>query len=166
VEIKGGEQETGRWATGINVAPKGLNEQADAAISYPCALPNSTSEQVHVVYMTETKVEEGGLAGKCEGSSLEPEAEEGYLCVYRAANTEKGAQETEDTEVAFFALESAEGVVDANQVNVQSAITSKDKEGEFVVFRTTNFEAGTGPKKELTKAAGGTFAGSWAVRPK
>jgi hypothetical protein len=116
--------------------------------------------------MTETKVEEGGLVGKCEGSSLEPEAEEGYLCVYQAANLEKGSQEGEWIEAKFFALENAEGAVDANAPNVQSALTTKDKEGELVVFRTTVFEGGTGAAKTLPAIASLTAAGSWAVRVK
>jgi hypothetical protein len=156
------EQIQGGWSATINVSKGGQQEQTQAAISYPCKI--GKLEEPKVVYLNEKQIAEGGLEAECEGSGNVPLAEEGFLCIYQSATSEKGSQETEWKEAKFFATEDLEGNLNSITPNVVGTKPSKSKIGELVVFRTTTFEAGVGAALTIPANATLNADGSWAFR--
>jgi len=155
------------WSAEINLATGDLQGEAHANISYP--IPTEETAAVEFNYVPE---EPGPPTTNCKGSVNEPEAKEGFLCVYRGGKGSFGAKEEEDKNVTdkspgggantatevFF--ENAFGTKIASQAGASGQL------GVDVVFRTLQFNTTASTPQSATTAPSKLVAhGSWAVKP-
>jgi hypothetical protein len=144
--LKSHAMETGAWALNIATPVKGPQVQAMGAISYePTLCPG---EVLMLTYETEPESEVVGSKPGCLGSTGEPIAEPGHLCVFTGGF--KGAVEKEWKNVKFNGIR-------ANNGNEETAIS-----GQVVIYRTTEFKE-TAPSLENLKASYMSAAGGWAA---
>jgi len=173
-----GQHETGVWSATINVngetkasvkngtktetviVPGGTQEQSAGLVSLAipfCEEYEGSKFKPIVFYKPQTEVP---LVSKapCFGNGNEPEAEPGYICVYRSEE-QFGSSETEDQNAKFFGFQAAAG---ENTASGETQGGSGGRIGELAIFRTNEFNGAGTPlviKKESELVAGG----SWAV---
>jgi hypothetical protein len=154
--MKAGQTQRGTWSQYIDVPAKAHQLQAPAFISYPHLL--AKEEAPTGVYRNEAQSREPVLP--CGGSPSEPEAEPGFLCVYRGGV--QGSLEAEDTNASFFNFVNPEG-------GFQSTPEAKEgaRNGEIVLFRTSGADIfnEAAPVKEIAAPAYLSAFGGWAVTP-
>jgi hypothetical protein len=155
------QQVVGTWSTSINVAAGGFQQQAQAAISFPC----QTNEEVKVVYLNEKQVE-SGLAPSCEGTANKPIAGEGFLCIYQGATANFGSKATEWVNAKWYSVQDAAGNQIQTVENSPVSAPLASKFGALVVYRTDGFVEPSEPPATLATAAVLDADGTWAVREK
>jgi hypothetical protein len=141
----------------------GPQAQASGAISFPIQLSEKQGLSLKVKYLTETEVEAVTTRPECPGSAQEPEAAEGWLCIFQGATAQTGSLEKEWSNAGFKKVEDAGG----NSV----ATTTDFSRGALVVYRTNEFKEELGKCTSsavctIAKAATLTASGSFAVTAK
>jgi hypothetical protein len=150
--LKSHAMETGAWSTYISAASGNPQVQAMGAVSYPIELcPGETIEESKIHYENEPESEVVGSQPGCLGSTEEPIAEPGNLCVFTGGF--KGSVEKLWKDVKFFNIAS-------NQGGIKVAGAS----GQEVIFRTKQF--GETKVEKLTEEAYMSAGGGWAVTAK
>jgi hypothetical protein len=144
--LKSHAMETGAWAIQLTTAVKGPQVQAMGAISYEPQL--CPGEVLTLTYENEAESEIVGSKPGCLGSTGEPIAEPGHLCVFTGGF--KGIIEKEWKNVKFNSIRADNG-------NEETATS-----GQVVIYRTTEFKE-TAPSLENLKASYMGAAGGWAA---
>jgi hypothetical protein len=157
--LASGYQETGVWSVHISAPTGAPQQQYVSPISFPVRLKKG--DLVKAVYRTSAQVE--APSAPCLGSSLEPRAEAGNLCVYRGIGLH-GGLETEDRNATFF------GFVNTNGEN-ETVIGKVEPLGVGVVFRSVNnspvfTEEPAEEPAVITERAYMEGIGAWAVTEK
>jgi hypothetical protein len=155
--LKSKATETGGWSATIHAPAGTVQEQTQAAISYPIPLKAKTA--VKLTYRNE--MEALLVMAPCLGSVDEPTAEAGNLCVYRGGMDvgakEKGVEVGNvDENAAFSHFASAAG-----ETLTTTGLANAGDESIAVDFRTTEF-SNTTPLK-LVKESNLNAKGSWAL---
>jgi hypothetical protein len=159
--LASGYQETGLWSVHINAPTGAFQQQYVSPISFPVRLKKANLV-TKATYRTAPQGERP--EPPCLGSTLEPRAEPGNLCVYRGGSL-KGGLEAMDHNAAFFEFAASNGEIFIAQGKVEPP-------GEFVVFRSVHNSpafkeefAETEPGV-ITEAAYMEGGGVWAVTEK
>jgi hypothetical protein len=165
-----GQQIQGTWSASLAVPAAGPQIQAMAGIQFQIPVKTAQSHKLKLRYKNETQVLNPTEFPECSGNAQEPNAEEGWFCIYQGATAEFGSLSTEWKEASFFAVENAAGETCLPAVaKTAGLLTCKSEEqfqlGGFVVFRTNTFK-NDGTPVTIPNAAALTAAGSWAVRAK
>jgi hypothetical protein len=164
--------ETGTWSATIH-AESGDNEvQTQGSISFPIRLSPLQSLSLKVRYLNEKDVEAVTTRPECPGNGQEPEAAEGWLCIFQGATATKGSLETEWKNVqcpAGIALATCATTPTfvSDPAGNKVAGTTNYAVGALVVYRTSGYVEGA-PE---TKLGAGVSAilnadGSFAVHAK
>jgi hypothetical protein len=159
----------GTWSASLSVPAGGRQIQADATIAFPIPLSGNQATKLKVRYMNEAEALEPIEHPECTGTAQEPNAQEGWLCIYQGATATYGTLNTEWKEAGFFAVQNGAGETCVPTFPAASGVlTCKAEEnfqlGGLVAFRTKTFreEPPTTIPVEATLSA----AGTWAVRAK
>jgi hypothetical protein len=153
--------ETGVWAASIHVAAGGVQQAANAALSYP--IPLKVNAAVTVTYRTEPQ--STTPSAPCLGSPDEPFAEPGNLCTYRGG-AEPGTKELPGAEIgnvdehaAFSSFADALGEEIPNLG--KTGLANAGDIGINIRFRTSEF----GKETPVKVAAESNLSakGSWAL---
>ena len=156
--LKAGQREQGTWSVFLDVPVGGHQAGPVAHISYPIYL--SKEEKPTAVFRNEAQSKEPEVP--CVGTTNEPEAEAGFLCVYRGGNT--GWEEKEDENAKFALFFDAQGNPQGEEGKEGS------KMGELAAFRTTAPAFAEGCKSPVSTACKVTASsylsagGSWSVK--
>jgi hypothetical protein len=161
------EQEMGTWSAVIDVPAGGQQIQADATIAFPIPLSGNQATKLKIRYMNETEALEPIEHPECTGTAQEPNAEDGWLCIYQGATAEIGTLKPEWKEAGFFAVENGAGETCRPTFPAESGVlTCKFEEnfqlGGLVAFRTRTFKEV--PPFTIPGNAALSAAGTWAVR--
>jgi hypothetical protein len=141
----------GSWGADFNVSPGGSQQEVNAPITFQVPL-NEKLNVAHTKYLNEKQVGEPGSVPGCNGSTNEPEAEPGFLCVYTGEQALPGCLESEWKNAEFRSISDPNGNRLEGTTNVSYAV--------LVVFRTKEFtEVPTILKAPANLCAGG----SWSV---
>jgi hypothetical protein len=149
-----GKSETGVYAATINVTKGGPQEQVSGTVSFPVPL---CKKGITMIWLTEAQSESAGSVPQCLGSTDEPEAEEGYLCVFMgssAGNEENKTQKWQNASFHSFAEPNGTTVFNGGAL-------SESNIGALVVFRTNTFAEG--PPLTVAANASATAGGGWGV---
>jgi hypothetical protein len=116
-----------------------------------------------VKYLTETEVETITAHPECSGNGQEPEAAEGWMCIFQGATAQTGSLEKEWNNAGFKKVEDLGGN--------SAATTTNFSRGALVVYRTNEFKEALGECKStalctIVKPATLTASGSFAVHAK
>jgi hypothetical protein len=159
--LKAKATESGGWSAHIAVPAGGPQVEADGVVSLNPQYPLAPST---LTLKYKNEAESLVPASPCIGSTNEPVAVKGNLCVYRGLSAAKEAADKNIIEPnaeieKTFATPNGEGLKSGEACNEES---SHCNVAVMVIFRTEGFvEAGTG-----TVPAGGAYLnarGSWAV---
>jgi hypothetical protein len=161
-----GQQEQGTWSASIAIPMGGPQVEASGAISFPFPLDEASRELMKVRYMDETEVLSPTEHEECVGSSVEPVATEGWLCVYQGATATEGSLKTEWKEAGFYAVLDPQADTCKPEAGKESGVLNctgakNFQIGALVAFRTKTFKE---PPTVLPAAAVLSAGGSWAVR--
>jgi len=162
------EQEMGTWSASLSVGAGAPQIQADATIAFPIPLSENQTKKLKVRYLNEVEVLEPALREDCVGNAQEPNAAEGWLCIYQGATATNGTLKTEWKEAGFFAVENGAGETCLPAAPAESGVlTCKTEEnfqlGGLGAFRTKTFKE---PPVTIPANAALSAAGTWAVRAK
>jgi hypothetical protein len=124
-------------------------------VSFPCEYPGEP-HSLKLQYKPES--ENGLVKAPCLGSTNEPDAEPGNLCVTRGSGNPK---EATDKSAAFVGFTTAFGE-QKKAGETLSAATDLGRVGMLIQFRTTTFEEAA--PKTVPAEARLNAKGSWAVR--
>jgi hypothetical protein len=151
--------EQGTWSAHISVPTGGPQAEADGVVSFNPKYPKEPST-LKVKYKNEA--ESQVPAAPCIGSTNEPVAVKGNLCVYRGLQKGREAEDTNITEPGAeiektFATPNGEGLNNNEACNNETPHCSL---GVLVIFRTAQFEE---PRVKVTAESYLDARGSWAV---
>lgn len=163
--LKPGGTETGGWSATISEPAGAPQTQANGVASFPIPYPeegNFTPPNLKATYRNEA--EAIAPRAPCLGSTNEPVAEPGNLCVYRGEGIpqehafEPGFAHDENAKFVAFQLPGGELRKSGELLPTESITLSS----LMIVFRTDEFNERTG-EVTLAKPAHLTAAGSWAL---
>jgi hypothetical protein len=155
--------ESGTWAAGIQEPAGAPQVQTEGPITFQVPLSEAQGRALKVRYLNEKQVEEPVSRPECPGSAEEPEAAEGWLCIFQGATAATGSLEAEWSNAGFKRVEDPGG-------NSSASVTDFSR-GALVVYRTTEFKEGLGECTStavctIAKAATLNASGSFAVTAK